>query len=172
MDFRYPVERQIFTNDVGRTGQDIVERVLMQLGFVVSNNHVNGNGVDILFWDKDAIEGRLEVFNNYKDNSYIDLNRAYRTRKNLRGCKRKGLVCGFYNVHQNVHNKGILKNIPTLELGFQVLPKPYYYWYEANGLRNTSLLRKEDENTVNIVKELLKQFLSEHYDWSAYVYGM
>ena len=169
--YRYPVERRLFTNEVGRIGQDVVEKALMQLGFVVSNNHVNGNGVDILFWDEGANEGKLEVFNNYKDHSYIGLKRAYSIRKNLRGCKRKGLTCGFYNVNENVHNRGILKKIPTLELGFQVLPKPYYYWFEANGLRNASLLRMEDENTVNIVRELLNQFLTEHYDWSAYVYS-
>ena len=144
----------------------------MQLGFVVTNNHVNGNGADILFWDKDANEGKLEVFNNYKDNSYIDLKRAYGMRKNLRRCKRKGLVCGFYNVHENVLHKGLLKNISFLELDFQILPKPYYYWFEANKLRDTALLRLEDENTVNIVKDALKQFVIEHYNWSVYVYSM
>jgi len=152
---RYPVRRREYCEAVGDVGQTMIKKVLEMLGCEVEMaKSIHSNGTDIIF-SRDGKTGALEVFNEH-GNSYISEKRASRMRRNLRGYKYKGVICNEGKIHTSKTRK-ILKNVPMLRLGFQVLPRRFYSFFKKRG--ELSNRRIDNRRTLKRVKNALLGFL-------------
>jgi hypothetical protein len=153
---KYPVKRRSYCESVGDAGQRTVKEALKMLGCQVTMaKSVHANNVDIIFY-RDGKIGALEVFNEDANRSYISTKRASGMRRNLRGFKYKGVVCNE-GLTKSSETRRIIKNIPFLKLGFQILPRRFYDFF--NKRRELFHRKIDSRNTLKHVKNALEGFL-------------
>ena len=128
--YRFPCEESEYKKIVGRLLPDILEEILTELGFEVTVNHQQANGVDLEIFQENNLILVAEVVNwsigsrltHKRKNSYIKNLSEYDCNKvfiytvplsNLDGFKENG--------------------IDLLGIGYQILPQTFYNFFSSKG---------------------------------------
>lgn len=155
--YRFPCEESEYKKIVGRLLPDILEEIFTELGFEVTVNHQQANGVDLEIFQEDNLILVAEVVNwsigsrltHKRKNSYIrnlseyDCNKVFIytvSLSNLDGFKENG--------------------IDLLEIGYQILPQTFYNFFLA---KEQVERRKIDSTDVRQdIKEKIRSYLERY----------
>jgi len=155
--YRFPCEESEYKKIVGRLLPNILGKTFTELGFEVTVNHQQANGVDLEIYQEDYLVLVAEVVNwsigsrltHKRKNSYIknlseyDCNRVFIYTvplSNLDGFKENG--------------------IGLLEIGYQILPEAFYNFFLA---KEQVERRKIDSRDIRQdIKEKMRSYLERY----------
>lgn len=124
---RFPEPKRDYCYNVGRLKEILVSDLSDDILNDIAELHftLKDKNADVIY---EHSKLALEVLNVYKP--ICDYTRLDRIKNNLRGFKYKGIIVS----RMSKSMKRRLKNIPILELGFQILPKHYFSFYSSRHL--------------------------------------
>ncbi|MEM3829776.1 MAG: hypothetical protein QXP36_11260 [Conexivisphaerales archaeon] len=147
--YRFPEPKRDYCYNVGRLKEVLVSDLsddilndLAELHFTLKDKIA-----DIVYTKTNLA---LEVMNVYKP--ILDYTRIRRIKSNLKGYKYKGIIVS----RMSKAMKRRLKNIPILELGFQILPKHYASFYSR--IHKTKHRRFVNKRTLKYLVNALFSF--------------
>lgn len=128
---RYPVERTVYVQTTGRLLPRRISQILRELNFKVWINPKQGNDIDIKVWQNDTLIIAGEIL-NWSIHSILSKKRLRKMISNLKKFNCRKLV--IYTILDEISLSEFRKNgIDTLEIGYQILPKDYYYFFSFKG---------------------------------------
>lgn len=168
--FKYPVAKKRYTFRMGEVRQKMVTRIIRELVsefsflphlYRVPQRNLRANGADVIVYVRfnDAVIAKFEVL-NWRTYSELGYDHAKSIYNNLQGCPIKGLICSsllFYKSDERT--KELMKRIPVLQLGYQIMPKRWYYLYKKRNLMIADQARPVGKHTYFITKEKIRKFL-------------
>jgi len=152
-------------------GQEFFQTLLQEIldpfyqGTTVFSNPVNGNGQDLTVIQTYKPIAKFEVIDWYV-NSIMDVKRAERIRKNLRGVPFKAIL-GTIPLREKPWNnitpkaRKILRPIPKFYTNFQILPPEFYSYFKEKDPELTLFRKLHGISTLELIKKPLEIFLAE-----------
>ena len=146
----YPESKRVYCYDIGRLLENVTRDITEDFLGDIAELHftLRDKDADVIINDSSLA---LEVLNHY--NPKTDYVRSRRIMENLRGFKFKGVIAS--RISETM--KRLLKGVPILELGFQLLPKKYLHFYAS--IKKTKGRKFESPRTLKILRNMLKSFL-------------
>lgn len=156
-DFRFPCEQMEYVKTVGELLLTILSEILTELGFRVIVPSQRANGVDMKIFLGDNLIAVAEVL-NWSIGSRLTDNRKNNIINNLNGHNCNKL---FIHTVPLSNLEGFTENkIHLLQIGFQVLPEPYYDFFLT---RDQVIRRKIDsDSTRRDVRSKILDYINNH----------
>lgn len=150
--------------EVGETKEQIIREAINKIiedrniPWIVEEHNVRANGPDIVIRDiiTEEIIAKFEITNQQPD-SYYSEKRARSTKKNLEDAPYIGIFDNFES-NKKDKTKEILKDIPTLNLGFQILPENIYEKLPTNEKTHK---KKYSPKILKLIKNALISFFKK-----------
>ena len=146
----YPESKRVYCYETGRLLENCIRDLSEDFINDIAELHftLKDKDADIIFNNSSLA---LEILNHYRPRT--DNVRVRRILENLKGYRFKGVVTSrISNAMRN-----LLKGVPILELGFQLLPRKYLSYYAS--IRQTYGRKFEGKRTIKILRNMIKSFL-------------
>lgn len=160
-DDRYPIPQSEYMQSVGRLLPHRIRQAIEAMhtnedGFRVWVNPNQSNGVDLKVWHNNELFLVVEVL-NWSIKSKISQRRKRCIIENLTAYDCRRVL--IYTCAANEHLIADLpqQDIHIIRLGFQVLPKFFYDFFQAKDQINAR--RKDSKTTSNEIRTVLTRFL-------------
>ena len=128
---KYPVPMNIYNQSVGRLLPHRICQILEELGYETWMNPRQGNGVDIKAWFNGSLILVIEVL-NWSIGSHLS-DRRFRSMIDNFSEYNCAKVLIYTVLEKDKVEKFESNEIITLEIGYQFLPKQFYYFFKQKG---------------------------------------
>ena len=156
---RYPVKRTVYMQTVGKLLPRRIRQILKELGFDVWVNPKQGNGIDIKVWYEKSLILVGEIL-NWSIGSRLSEKRHTNMISNLAkyDCRR---ILIYTTLDQKSLPQFIKNGIDTLELGYQILPRYYYYFFSSKG--QIEKRKIDSAMTKKEIKNKMLSYIKKHF---------